>query len=290
MKLSRLFRVSSLFIGLVLVAFGTSAPEAAVGINAVLRGYKDIALANVLGSNIANLGLILGVCALLKPLPVDPRVFRKELPFMLFSVILFYFLSLDGVLGPLDGAIFILAFVVFCALSYISGKKDFNHQETQDFKLRKTLDNMRSPALVLLVTGTSLAGIIWGADIMVRSGVRIAYWLGIRPWIIGITIFAIGTSLPELVASVTASLKKVSDIGMGNVIGSNVFNILLILGIVALIEPIPIKSSYLNFEYPVLLLFSVLTVLMMSGRKKISRVEGGVLLVLYLGFILLLIV
>lgn len=112
-KLSRLFRVSSLFIGLVLVAFGTSAPEAAVGINAVLRGYKDIALANVLGSNIANLGLILGVCAILNPLPIEPRVFRRELPFMLVSVLLFYFLSLDGVLGPLDGSVFILAFIVF---------------------------------------------------------------------------------------------------------------------------------------------------------------------------------
>jgi cation:H+ antiporter len=281
-KLSILFKLSPLFIGLILIAFGTSAPEAAIGIIAALRDQKGIALGNIIGSNISNIGLILGLCALVMPLGVNKRIFKLEIPIMLASVALFYFLSLDLLISRIDGLIFIGAFIAFCVSAYYGAKKSFDHAELEGFKLKKILQKLNSRFFLFTIILASLAVIVWGANLMVKAGVDLATIFGVNPWIIGITIFAIGSSLPELAASLTASLKKVPSISVGNIVGSNIFNILFVMGIVALIRPITLESSVLGFEFPVLIIFSFALFIVMRIGYKISRLRG---LFLFLGYI-----
>jgi cation:H+ antiporter len=287
-KLSNIFKLTPLFVGMVIIAFGTSCPEAGLGIMAAIRNQKDLALGNIIGSNIANIGLVLGLCSLFKPLKVNKSIFKRELPIMLFSVVLFYVLSRDLLLDWTDGLIFIFCFIVFCFISYRTAKKSFDHKEIEAFKLKKVVKNLNSRFAVFGVIILSLAGVVLGADLMVKGGVSLARVFGISPWIIGITVFAIGTSLPELVTSLTASFKKVSSISVGNVVGSNIFNILFVLGIVSLIRPISLEVSTLGFELPVLLGFSFFLFIIMRIGYKITRWEGLVLFLGYLGFLIFL--
>jgi len=289
-KLSLLFKLTPLFIGAVLVAIGTSAPEAGVGIMAALRNQKGLALGNILGSNIANIGLVVGVCAIFWPLKIDKNIFKREVPFLLFSVFLFYFLSLDLFLSRLDGLIFISAFVIFCFISYFGAKKTFDQNEIKNFKIKKSLDKFTTHRPVFLVVLFSLAGLIWGADMMVRGGVGLAKIFGVSPWIMGITVFALGTSLPELATSLTASIKRVPSISVGNIVGSNICNIFLVLGLVAIIRPIDIDPLILNFEMPALIVFTLLLFTLMRTGYKISRSEGLIMFLGYLGFLVTLII
>lgn len=289
-KLSLLFKLTPLFIGAVLVAIGTSAPEAGVGIMAALRNQKGLALGNILGSNIANIGLILGLCAIFRPLKIDKRIFEREVPFLLFSVFLFYFLSLDLLLSRLDGLIFISAFVIFCFISYFGAKKTFDHNEIKSFKIKKSLDKFTTHRPVFLVILLSLAGVVYGADMMVRGGVGLAKIFGVSPWIMGITVFALGTSLPELATSLTASIKRVPSISVGNIVGSNICNIFFVLGLVAIIRPISLNPLIFSFEMPALIVFTLLLFTLMRTGYKISRSEGLIMFLGYLGFLLTLII
>lgn len=288
-KLSLFFRLTPLFIGLIVVALGTSAPEAGVGIMAAIRDQKSIALGNIVGSNIANIGLILGVCALCSPLKMNKKVFNLELPIMILAVILLYVLSLDLLLSRVDGVILIFCFIVFCFFSYNKAKNSFAENELEHFEFRKLFRKINSRPLIFGLTMISILGIIYGADLMVKGGVGIAGKFNISPWIIAITVFSVGTSLPELAASVTASFKKVPSISVGNVIGSNIFNILLVLGIIALIRPVPVRVSYLGFEYLALILFSLALFLFMETKYRMGRLEGFVLLLGYILFIVFLV-
>ena len=285
-KLSVLFKLTPLFIGLVVVAFGTSAPEAGVGIVAAIKNAKQIALGNIVGSNISNVGLILGLCALVFPLKVNKNIFKRELPIMIFSVLLLYVLCFLGQgISRLDGAILIICFLLFCFISYRGAKEFFDFDEVDDFKFRKIFQRTNSRLFIFALALLSLIGIVIGADLMVRGGVKLAGIFGISPWIIGITIFAIGTSLPELVASLTASFRKVPSISVGNIVGSNIFNILFVLGIVALIRPIEIEPSVLRFEFPILFIFSISLFIVMRTKYQITRKEGLVLFLGYLTFL-----
>jgi len=288
-KFAFLLKLTPLFVGLVLIAFGTSAPEAGVGITAALRNQKGIALGNIIGSNIANIGLILGLCALVRPLGVERSIVKRELPIMIAASFLLYALSLDLSLSRLDGAIFIVCFIAFCIISYRGTKKSFDSSEIDNFKFRKLFRKINSRFAIFGLVLLSLAGIVLGADLMVRGGSSLARIFGISPWIIGITIFAIGTSLPELAASLTASIRKVPSISVGNVVGSNIFNILLVLGIVTLIKPIDLNPSILRFELSVLLVFSVILFAVMRTNYKVTRREGALMFLGYLTFLFLLI-
>jgi cation:H+ antiporter len=283
-KLSLILKLTPLFMGLVLVAFGTSTPEAGVGIMAAVRNQKAIALGNIIGSNIANIGLILALCAIFTPLNVNKSIFKRELPVMLFSAVLLYILSGDLVISRRDGLVFILFFIVFCFISYRGAKKSFDYKEAEDFKFKKWLDKITFLPLTIIIL-LSLSGVIYGADLMVKGGVALAKIFGISTWIIGIVVFAIGTSLPELVASLTASFKRVPSISVGNIVGSNVFNILFVLGIVSLIRPISLESSILRFELPAMLIFSIILFTVMRTGYKISRREGVFMFLLYVVFI-----
>ncbi len=283
-KFSLLAHLTPLFIGLIIIAFGTSAPELGVGVVAAVKNKKLIALGNVIGSNIANIGLILGICLLFQPIKIDEKIFKNEFPVMVGAVFLLYILSRDLILTRGDGIIFLIIFFCFCIFSYKKARKEFKLEEVKEFKLNKYLRKIKSKKITFLFLILSLAGLIEGADLMIKGATALAKILKINLWIIGIIIFAIGTSLPELVASLTASLKGIPAISIGNIIGSNIFNILFILGTVSLIKPIPLSSSFLKFEYKMLFLFSLMPLLGIKS-KKLSRLEGAIFFISYLIFI-----
>jgi len=288
-KLSVLFRLTPLFVGLILVAFGTSTPEAGVGIVAAIKDHKEIALGNVVGSNICNIALVLGLCAAIRPLKVSKSIFKRELPFMLFSTILLYLASRDLLIGRVDGLIFIGCFFGFLFSSYKGAKKSFASEEVEGFKFKGLFKKLNSRTAIFGLALLSISGVIIGAKFMVDSGVRLANIFGVRPWLIAITVFALGTSLPELVASLTAALKKLPSISIGNIVGSNIFNILFVLGIVAMIRPINVDPAMLKLEFLLLLLFSFGLFTVMRTGYRISRWEGLLLFLGYIGFIFLLV-
>lgn len=288
-KVSSFFRLTPLFIGLVIIAFGTSAPEAGVGIIATLKNQEGIALANVIGSNIANIALALGLCSIFIPLKVDKKIFKKEFPFLAVSTLALYFASLDFIISRGEGVIFLVLMLIFCFV-FIKGSKDgFIEEETKNIKINKIFDKIKTPFFVVVFLILSLIGIVAGAHFMVEGGVHLARFFGISPWIIGITLFALGTSLPEISASVAAAVKKVPSISIGNIIGSNIFNILVVIGVVALIKPLALNPLVVKFELPVLLGFTFLLFTVMLTHYKIVRTEGLILTLCYIGFLIWLI-
>ncbi|MFH1768092.1 MAG: calcium/sodium antiporter [Candidatus Omnitrophota bacterium] len=291
-RISSLFNLTPLFIGTIFVAFGTSMPEFGVSVIAALRNQDAIALGNVVGSNIANIGLVLGLCGFLMPLSVDKTIFKKELPIMLASTVLLYWFSLDCIISRAESFILIVCFIAFCFISYRGAKgQKAAAGELEGFKLKKILAKTDRKSTVAVLSIISLLLVIFGANLMVRSGVFLARTFGVSSWLIAMTVFAVGTSLPELAASLTASLKKVPSISVGNIVGSNIFNILLIIGIAGLIRPIRIYNpTIFLFEFPVLLVFSVFLFIFMRLRYRISRVEGLFLLLGYMVFLVVLII
>lgn len=292
-KLSYIFKLTPLFIGLVIVAFGTSAPEAGISIVAAIKGYKEIALGNIIGSCIANIGLALGFCSFLFPLTVNKNIFKRELPIMLLATGLVWFLARDLVLSRIDGFILLFFFAIFLFLAY-KGAKSHSLELSElrnlaDFRFKKIFKRTNSKFAIIILAIFSLCLIVLGANLMVRSGVSLAKIFGISPWVIAITVFAVGSSLPELAASLTASFKKIPSISVGNIVGSNIFNILFILGMVPLIRPINIAPSVLRFEFPMLFLFSASLFAVMRRKYKITRKEGLMLFLGYLAFIFFLI-
>jgi len=281
LRFSYLLKLSPLFIGITVIAFGTSTPEAAVSIISAINNHKEIALGNIIGSNIANLGLILSVAALIRPIKIQRYLFKGEILIMFFSSCLLTFVVWDGVLTRLDGVVFLFLFVVFMFFS-------FKHRSADIIKIdqpSKEFSNISSKLILGLILTVSLIMVIAGAQLMVSSGVKIAVSLGINPLIIGLTVFAIGTSLPELAASITAALKGNSDIGMGNVIGSNIFNILFILGIVSFLRPVIINPQLIHKDLIFLLFFSLFVFIFKFTNYYVSRRTAVVLLIGYFYFV-----
>jgi cation:H+ antiporter len=281
--LAKKYRVSDLAIGLTIVAFGTSAPEMVVSIIASVEGYADIVLGNIVGSSNFNLFFILGLSGLILPIRVQSSTAWKEIPISLFVAVLVLFLlndfSLSGqsYLSRIDGAIMLALFLLFLYYVYAQMKKDQHMQSTQEIAVKMSVGKI----VVLIISG--LAGLVIGGQLVVSSSVNIANSLGVSEKIIGLTIVAAGTSLPELVTSVVAAVKKNSDIAIGNVIGSNVFNILLILSMSSIIKPIAYNVKF-NTDFLILIggtLF-LLTSMLTGHRKKLDRWEAGLLFTFYL--------
>ena len=288
-KLSFIYRLAPLFIGVGIIGFGTSLPELGVGITAAIVGAKDIALGNIIGSYIANIGLILGLCALIVPAKVDKGLFKRELPIMVSAGILLYLVSLDKVISRLDGVGFLVCFVIFLTVTYRAGKKSFDSKEIKNFPLNRLFRKLESRFMLIGLVVFFLSALVAAAFLMVKGGSKMAELFGISPWIVGITVFAIGTSLPELAASLTASFKKMPSISLGNVVGSNIFNIFFALGVIALIKPIQIEPSLLRFELPVMLIFSFFLFTVMKTGYLITRKEGLCMFIGYIIFITILI-
>lgn len=280
-RLALSFGVKPLIIGLTLVAFGTSAPELTVSMAGVLKGSSDLSVGNVIGSNIANIGLVLGLSSLIRPIPVDPDVFKRDLPVMLGTAVLIAVLPFIG--GPVpvgDGAGFVIhrwkavvLLLVLGAFLYMM----FRGARTGVPTERKPGDARRRLALGGL-TVLGLAGLVLGGKIFVDGAVEAAHMLGIPELVIGLTVLAVGTSLPELATSLVAIMKGETAISLGNVVGSNIFNICMVLGLVSLVQPLVIDARVMQMDMIVMLVFTVGVALLAWRGKRLRRLEGGILL------------
>ncbi|EKE73949.1 calcium/sodium antiporter [Gallaecimonas xiamenensis] len=275
-----------LLIGMVIIGFGTSAPEMVVSALAALDGNPDLALGNAYGSNITNIALILGVVALLSPIAVKSQVMRKELPLLGVVTLVSGALLLDGYLDRMDAAILLGLFALLMGWSIYQGMRqrgDVLAQET-DADLDSHPMSLKL-ALVWLAVGLVL--LVVSSRVLVWGAVSIAQQLGVSDLVIGLTIVAVGTSLPELASSIAAVRKNEHDLALGNVIGSNLFNTLAVVGIAAGIEPLSVEPEVLHRDWLLMAVLTVLVFLMGYGFKRqgrINRVEGSVLLLIYLGY------
>jgi len=280
-SLAKKHKVSDLAIGLTVVAFGTSAPEMVVNIFAAMQNHQEIVFGNIIGSNNFNLFVILGVAGLITPLVVQSSTVRREIPLSFIAVILLFFLANDfllpdrQVLSRIDGLILLAMFGLFLLYVYRQLKAD--PAEPGDFEL------VHSHGKIWLLIIAGLAGLVIGGRLVVTSAIEMATALGVSEKVIGLTIVAAGTSLPELATSVVAALKKNNDIAVGNIIGSNIFNIFLILGVSALIRPLGFDVSFNTDLYLLGLGTIVLLLFMFTGeKKKLDRWEAALLLALYI--------
>lgn len=270
--------LTPLIIGLTIVAFGTSAPELAVSVKSAIAGNSGIALGNVIGSNIANIGLILGITALIRPIKIESQMVRRDIPIMIAASLLFWSLLLDGGLSFWDGAILSVLLVAYLTFSYFTAEK----QTDDDVE-----DTKQNPMLSVLFIIIGISMLVGGGILFVDGAVALAKSFGISEVIIGLTIVAIGTSMPELVTSIVAALKGQSDIAIGNVVGSNLFNILGILGVTALIHPI-VGSEISNLDWLSMIAFAIILLPFAYTGLRIGRREAALLVlgyVVYIGYL-----
>ena len=279
--------VTPLAVGLTVVAFGTGSPELFVSVEAAYRGDSGIALGNVVGSNISNIALILGLSARVRPMRVRSPLLRREVPVMIGVTLFFCLLLLDGVLSRLDGLILTVGSVAYTVFTYLAARRDRNAAVAAEFD--DALAPPDRPAWVetgLILFG--FAALLAGAKLLVSGATELAMRFGISQVVIGLTVIAIGTSLPELAASVAATVRGKADVAFGNVIGSNILNILLILGVAALIQPIAVQGLR-PLDLAVLVASAVLLLPILWRGSILNRWEGGLLLAgyfLYLGSLL----
>jgi cation:H+ antiporter len=287
---ARNLNVSPLVIGLTIVGFGTSAPEMLVAAIAAMDESPGLAVGNALGSNITNITLVLGLSALIMPLDVHSRILKKELPLLLTAMLLMLLLIQDNTLGRTDG--FILTSSVGLLMWWVTRQAMLN--KTVDPMSQEFADELPRPmstpmALLWLVLG--LVFLVASSRILVWGAVQIATEFGVSDLLIGLTIIAIGTSLPELAASIAGALKDEHDIAIGNVVGSNMFNTLAVMGIPGLIYPSTLDAGVLDRDVPVVFILTIALVIMIYGFKgqgRINRIEGGILLACFAGYQVLL--
>ncbi len=270
--------VSPLVIGLTVVAFGTSAPELAINVLSSLAGQPDIAIGNVVGSNIANILLILGLSAAVAPLMVQQQVVRQDVPIMIGVSVVAYLFALDGLMSTLEG--FILFFLLLLYVWFLIRQSRAESREVeQEYAQEYAAHEGKSLRGWLINLGLVVAGLgllIWGAQWMVNSAVEVARWLGVDELVIGLTVVAVGTSLPELATSVMASIKGERDIAVGNVVGSNIFNLMSVLGLSAIIVPvgIPVSEAAIRFDIPIMIVVAFASFPVFLTGGQIYRWEG----------------
>lgn len=281
-SIAKYFKISPFIIGLTIVAFGTSAPEAAVSITAAVTGQNGIAVGNVIGSNIFNLLVVLGACSLIKPCPVHSPILRNEYPLSIIAAALFLILAISNLggnhpltLSRIDGMILLAVFIFFLISTVVKAKKNPEEypEEGKQVSLPKGI----------LMAAVGLAGVIIGGQLVVNNASSIAASFGISQTLIGLTIVAIGTSLPELVTSIAAALKGETDIAVGNVIGSNLFNILFVLGTSVTIHPISVEGISL-YDAGILIILSLITMIPALSKKEIRRGWGILFILLYAAY------
>lgn len=290
-SIAKKLKVPSIVIGLTIVAIGTSLPEAAVSITASVTNNNALAISNVLGSNIFNLMVVIGVCAILTPVAVQKDVVRRDLPFSVICALLLLVLGYMGSmsLGHVDGIILLLlyiaflGFMIYTAMKARNAGKAGNENSSEVVAEAEEIKIMSVPKSILFII-IGAVGIMIGGDVVVDSAVNIATSFGMSQTLVGLTIVALGTSLPELVTSVVAAKKKEVDMALGNAIGSNVANILMILGIASSISPIPFHMEDL-IDICVLVVFSLLIWLFAWTKKRIDKGEGLVMVVLYVIYV-----
>ncbi|CAM3393565.1 calcium/sodium antiporter [Aeromicrobium ponti] len=287
-KIAGFLKISPLLIGLTIVAFGTSSPEATVSILAALNGNADVALGNVIGSNIFNITLVVGITAIINPLQVESETIRKEIPFtLLASTALMIFIS-DRVLEDVskdivtrgDGLILLLIFTVFMYYLFEVARKSRTNTPDEEVKTSGSIWTKQ-----ILITLAGLAAIIFGGDLVVRSSTEIAVSLGMSETLVGLTIVAVGTSLPELVTSITAAIKKQSEIALGNIVGSNIFNILFVLGAAATITPLGVDPKIV-VDITIMILLTIVLLAFSRTHYAVGKYEGSFLAAAYIIYLI----
>jgi len=284
-NISYILGVNPVIIGLTIVAFGTSLPELMVCLVAMFRESNDIAVGNIIGSNIANIGLVLATGAFLFPIAIQRRTSRRDIPIMFIFMFLLIGMSLDGMLGKGEGLILILgliAFTWYCIRTASTDEEEAREvvKETEDL-----LNKSSSLKFEIFITAIGIIGVLVGAYFLVESATAIARALHISELVIGMTVVAVGTSLPELATTIVAAFRKHSDIAVGDVIGSNIFNIGSVMGLTSLSYPVSISPEILKWEMMIMLAFS-LAIIPSAVTGKMGRVTGGGILTCYFLFIL----
>lgn len=292
-SVAKILKVPTIIIGLTVVAFGTSMPELSVSVTAALRGSNDLAVSNVLGSNIFNLLVVLGCCALVKPVAAKWSLLKKEFPFSILITIILLLVDsdfsimkiLDGnqgfVLGRWAGLLFLILFVLYIYATVKSALRSRAEAKDMEEEEYKTMSPLKSGIYIVI----GLIGIVWGGNLVVDSASNIALTFGWSQTFIGLTIVALGTSLPELVTSVVAARKGENDLAVGNVVGSNIFNILLILGVSSFITPITLDVTAV-YDTIILIIASIIVYVSAISKREIQRKEGILFLVCYFVFFL----
>ncbi|HID36486.1 MAG TPA: calcium/sodium antiporter [Ghiorsea sp.] len=283
------FQVPPIIIGLTIVSLCTSLPEMLVALLAALEGNNDLGIGNAIGSNIANIGLVLGITALIAPLAVQSKVFKRELPMLLFIMVLALVLMLDGDLSLVDGVVLLVGLILLVLWLLRLGLKERDAALEAEFEgVIPENTGMKASVLWFII---GLIVLLASSKLVVFGAVEVATLLGVSDLVIGLTIVAIGTSLPELVASIVSVLKNEAELAIGNVIGSNMFNILAVLAMPALFAPGSFDMQTLMRDIPIMFIFTAALFLVAYGFRgvgRITRLEGGVLLSGYIGYLYLL--
>ena len=281
-SIAKLLKIPSVVIGLTIVAMGTSAPEAAVSVSAGIQGSNEIAISNVVGSNIFNMLVVVGACALIKPFTLDKTILKRDFPVNIAaSVLLLVFAFIGSELGIIDGIVMLVLMIAYITWLVITAMK--NREESNEEI--KTL----SPVVSVIFIIGGIAAIIFGGNLVVENAKAIASAMGLSETFIGLTIVAVGTSLPELVTSIVASRKGENGLALGNVVGSNIFNLMFILGISSSITPIAVDSVAI-FNIVLLLIMTALMYTLCVCTKKLGRVSGAVMVLAYIAYTVYLII
>lgn len=287
-SMAKKFNVPSMIIGLTIVAMGTSAPEAAVSIVSSLAGQNDISVANVVGSNFFNILVVLGISSILSTLPVKKNTIKKDTPLLIISCILLLLFSLNSNISRIEGIAFLICFAYFLVITIKSAKDTDNEFVTEaatTAEAEAELEMIKDMSIfkTILISAIGIIGIIWGGDMVVDCATKIATSLGMSANLIGLTIVAVGTSLPELVTSVVATKKGETEIAIGNIIGSNIFNILLIIGLASTITPLTI-SRFSLIDIIFMTIITVLLYLFIKKSNSLKKVHGYIFILLYIGY------
>lgn len=287
-SIAKRLHVPSIIIGLTIVAMGTSLPETAVSVTASLANNNALAVSNAVGSNIFNLMVVIGFCAVLTPVAVQKDVLKRDFPFSMLCAMLLFVLGCIGpmILGHFDGIILLALFAVYVVFLIRSALKASKSGNTSDDESIAAAEEMKmisvSKSIFFIIAGA--VGIALGGDVVVNSASNIATKFGMSQTLVGLTIVSIGTSLPELVTSIVAARKNEVDMALGNAIGSNIFNILMVLGIASAISPIAFLTENL-VDIAILMVFSVLVWIFAWTKKKLTKPEGAVMLLLYAAYV-----
>jgi cation:H+ antiporter len=297
-SLARSLGITPVVIGLTVVAFGTSAPELVVSLVSSIKGNSMIAVGNVVGSNICNIALVLGFAAIFHPITSHRSVVKRDIPIMLGISLYLLFISFNSTLGRIEGATLFIGIILYTFFNYKIAKKESREGNTEEIQeIKSELEEIgytpsRQKQIVFILLG--IVGVVAGAQIVVKFAVEIMAYFGVNEKFIGLTIVAFGTSLPELATSVMAAIRKEMDISIGNLVGSNVFNIMSVLGAASLVRPISIPGGFVGsglwFDYLVMMIISFLPWLMMRRTLTVTRKDGFVLLSCYMGYIAYLII
>ncbi|MDN3205106.1 calcium/sodium antiporter [Algoriphagus sediminis] len=276
--------MSAGLIGLTVVAFGTSAPELIVSVNAAIKGNGDISIGNVVGSNIANIGMVLGISGIFYPILIRRSVLRFDYPATLIITLLFFGLSYNLMIGLWEGLVLFGLFILLNWYLFKSSSKGSDEDPEVVEEIESVKDYSWFMAISLILGG--VFGLYIGSELMVENAITISRQFGISERVIGVTVIAIGTSLPELITSIMAALAKKTDMAIGNILGSNMMNILSIIGITAIIKPIPVSPEFIHTDYLWMIGFTLILFPLIRTRMKVSKIEGFILFAGYVGYII----